>query len=72
MKNDLHLLALVRYILREVIFLYFYITKIEEQNFKELRIHLDESQIVPEGYSSITLLSKGFNPEASRKDVPIV
>ncbi len=71
MKNDPHLLSLVRYILPEEIFLYFDITKIEEQNFKELHIYLDESPIVPEGYSSYTLSSKGFHPEALIKDFPI-
>jgi len=71
MKNDSHLLVLAKYILPEEVFLYFEITKIEEQNFKELHIYLDESSIVPEGYSSYTLSSKGFHEEALIKDFPI-
>lgn len=71
MKDNPHLLALVRYILPEEIFLYFEITKIEEQNLKELHIFLDESMIVPEVYSSYTLSSKGFHSEALIKDFPI-
>ena len=72
MKDNPHLLALVRYILPEEIFLYFEITKIEEQNLKELHIFLDESMIVPEVYSSYTLSSNGFHSRALIKDFPIL
>jgi len=71
MKNDPHLLTLAKYILPEEIFLYFEITQIEEQNFKELHIYLDESAVVPEGYSCYTLSSKGFHAESLIKDFPI-
>ena len=70
MKETPHLLTLVQYILPEEIFQYFEITKIEEQ-CKELHIYLDESLVVPSGYSSYKLSSKGFHEEAIIKDYPI-
>ena len=71
MKNDVHLLSLVKYILPEEILNYFDIIKIEEKPPKELHIYLDESSIVPVGYSTFTLSSKGFHAEALIKDFPI-
>ena len=71
MKNDIHFLSLVKYILPEEILTYFEITKVEEQAIKELHIYLDESSIAPEGYSTFTLSSKGFHAEALIKDFPI-
>ena len=70
MNENSHLLILVKYILPEEIFQYFEITKIEEQ-CKELHIYLDESLVVPSGYSSYKLSSKGFHEEAIIKDYPI-
>ena len=70
MKDNPHLLTLVQYILPEEIFQYFEIIKIEEQG-KELHIYLDENPIVPVGYSSYKLTSKGFHSEAIIKDYPI-
>lgn len=60
----------MKYILPEEIFRYFEITKIEEQG-KELHIYLDENRIVPDGYSSYKLTSKGFHSESIIKDYPI-
>lgn len=71
MKNDVHLFSLVKYILPEEILNYFDIIKIEEQSAKELHIYLDERSIIPEGYSTFTLSSKGFHAEALTKDFPI-
>ena len=70
MKENAHLLTLVKYILPEEIFEYFEITKIEEQG-KELHIYLDENPVVPSGYSTYKLTSKGFHEEAIIKDYPI-
>ena len=71
MRNNDQLLSLVKYILPEEIFNYFEIIKIEEQAPKELHIYLDESAIIPDGYSTFTLSSKGFHLEALIKDFPI-
>ena len=70
MKENPHLLTLVKYILPEEIFQYFEITKIEEQG-KELHIYLDENPVIPDVYSSYKLTSKGFHQEAIIKDYPI-
>ena len=70
MKENPHLLTLVKYILPEEIFQFFEITNIEEQG-KELHIYLDENPVVPDGYSSYKLTSKGFHSEVIIKDYPI-
>ena len=70
MKENPHLLTLVKYILPEEIFQFFEITRIEEQG-KELHIYLDENPDKPDCYSAYTLSSKGFHEEAIIKDYPI-
>ncbi len=64
MKENPHLLTLVKYILPEEIFEYFEITRIEEQG-KELHIYLDENPDKPNCYCAYaccrTIASCGNN-----------
>lgn len=62
--------TLISFLLPEGILDYFEIQKVDKEA-KELQIYLEEKNIVPSGYQSDELESKGFLPEVSIQDFPI-
>lgn len=63
--------TLIRLILPEGILEYFELVNVVQGADGSLNIHLDEKNIVPVGYESKRMESKGFLPETAIQDFPI-
>jgi hypothetical protein len=61
---------LVRYVLPKEIVDYFELESIREEN-ATLHLYLDELNVIPTEYSSLSLLANGFYAESTIKDFPL-
>ena len=70
LSNNEHFNSLIKLVLPPEIFDYFEITNIEVGE-REVNVHLDELDIIPEGYEKEKLLSNGFHLAAIIQDFPL-